>query len=42
MKLESQGIFLVPLAKGLRVSIASITEDKCRMIPAKVMAAMGY
>ena len=42
MKLEEQGIFLVPLAKGLRVSIASISEEKCRMIPGKIMAAMGY
>ena len=42
LKLEEQGIFLVPLAKGLRVSIASISEDKCRMIPAKIMEAMGY
>ena len=42
MKLEEEGIFLVPLAKGLRVSIASISEEKCRMIPEKVMRAMGY
>lgn len=42
MKLEEQGIFLVPLAKGLRVSIASISEEKCKIIPEKVMRAMGY
>lgn len=41
-KLEEEGIFLVPLAKGLRVSIASISEKKCRMLPAKIMCAMGY
>ncbi|WP_202931092.1 pyridoxal phosphate-dependent aminotransferase [Aminipila terrae] len=39
-KLQQQGIFLVPLAKGLRVSIASITEKECRMLPAKILAAM--
>lgn len=41
-RLEEDGIFLVPLAKGLRVSIASISEEKCRIIPEKVMRAMGY
>ena len=41
-KLESEGIFVVPLAKGLRVSIASISEEKCRILPAKIMKAMGY
>ena len=35
-ELQKDGIFLVPLAKGLRVSVAAITEEKCRMIPAKV------
>lgn len=39
-KLQEEGIFLVPLAKGLRVSIASITEEKCRMLPEKILAAM--
>ena len=39
-KLEKEGIFLVPLAKGLRVSVASISADKCRMLPAKIKAAM--
>ncbi len=39
-KLEKEGIFLVPLAKGLRVSVASISEEKCRRIPAKILAAM--
>jgi len=39
-KLEKEGIFLVPLAKGLRVSVASISEEKCREVPAKVLAAM--
>jgi len=39
-KLEKEGIFLVPLAKGIRVSVASISEEKCRMIPARIVAAM--
>ncbi len=40
-KLEKKGIFLVPLAKGLRVSVASISADKCRLIPSKILEAMG-
>lgn len=40
-RLEKEGIFLVPLAKGLRVSVASISEAKCRMIPARIKAAMA-
>ena len=39
-RLEKEGIFLVPLAKGLRVSIASVSEEVCRMLPAKILAAM--
>lgn len=39
-KLEKQGLFIVPLAKGLRVSIASISEEKCRKIPAMIKDAM--
>lgn len=39
-KLEKEGVFLVPLAKGLRVSVASISADKCRMLPAKIKKAM--
>ncbi len=39
-RLEKEGIFMIPLAKGLRVSIASVSEDVCRMLPAKVKAAM--
>ena len=40
-ELEKEGIFLVPLALGLRVSIASISEEKCRKIPARIIAALG-
>ncbi|MCL1982025.1 MAG: aminotransferase class I/II-fold pyridoxal phosphate-dependent enzyme [Clostridiales bacterium] len=38
-KLQKDGIFLVPLAKGLRVSVASISEERCRAIPGKVRDA---
>lgn len=40
-KLEKKGLFIVPLAKGLRVSVASISEERCRMLPAIIKAAMG-
>ena len=39
-KLEKEGIFLVPLAKGLRVSIASVPKWQCEMLPEKIKAAM--
>ena len=39
-KLEKQGLFTIPLAKGVRVSIASVSEEKCRRIPAMIKAAM--
>lgn len=40
-KLEMEGLFIVPLAKGLRVSVASVSEDACRKIPAMVKKAMS-
>ena len=39
-RLEKEGIFLVPLAKGLRVSVASVSEEVCRRLPARILAAM--
>jgi len=39
-KLQQDGIFLVPLAKGLRVTVAAISEEKCKNIPQKVVLAM--
>ena len=39
-QLEKQGLFIVPLAKGLRVSVASVSEEKCRRIPAMIKAVM--
>lgn len=40
-KLEKEGIFLVPLAKGIRVSVASVSEKNCKMLPAKIVEAMN-
>ncbi len=39
-KLEEEDIFLVPLKMGIRISVASISEAKCRMLPAKIKAAL--
>ena len=37
--LEEQGIFTVPLAKGVRISVASISEEKCVKV-AKAIAKL--
>ena len=39
-RLEEEGIFLVPLAKGLRVSVASISEEICGSLPRRILKAM--
>ena len=39
-KLQKDDIFLVPFAKGLRVTVAAISEEKCKAIPEKVLQAM--
>lgn len=39
-RLEEEGIFLVPLAKGIRISVASVSEKTCRQLPAKILNAM--
>ncbi len=39
-RLEEQDVFLVPLAKGIRVSVASIPESACRRIPPMIKAAL--
>jgi len=39
-RLEEEGIFLVPLAKGIRVSVASVSEEVCRRLPERILAAM--
>ncbi len=33
LELQKHGIFTVPVGKGLRVSVASISEEKCKMLP---------
>ncbi|MGX8774220.1 MAG: aminotransferase class I/II-fold pyridoxal phosphate-dependent enzyme [Bacillota bacterium] len=38
--LEEKDVFLVPLAKGIRVSVASIPESACRRIPAMIKEAL--
>lgn len=35
-KLEAKGIFLVPLAKGIRVAVASLPEKQCAILPAMI------
>ncbi len=39
-KLEAEGIFTVPLAKGIRISGASISEEVCRRLPAAIKNAI--
>ena len=39
-RLEKEGIFLVPIAEGLRVSVASVSEEVCCSLPARILAAM--
>jgi len=39
-KLEKEGIFTVPLAKGIRVSGASISEEVCRRLPQAIKNAI--
>lgn len=39
-KLREKGIFVIPLKKGIRVSVASITEKQCRELPEKIVEVM--
>ena len=39
-ELEKENIFLVPLAKGIRASVASMSEENCKMVPARIKACM--
>ena len=39
-KLEEQNIFLIPFGRGLRVSVACLSLEKCRSLPAKILEAM--
>ncbi|MDO4517650.1 MAG: aminotransferase class I/II-fold pyridoxal phosphate-dependent enzyme [Bacillota bacterium] len=38
--LEEEDVFIVPLAKGLRVSLASIPEEKCAALPAIIKSVL--
>lgn len=38
--LQKENIFAVPLGKGLRVSVASISEEKCSSLPAQMKKAI--
>ncbi len=33
LELQKEGVFTVPVGKGLRVSIAAISQERCRMLP---------
>lgn len=39
-KLEAKGVFVVPLAKGIRISVASISEEICRKLPTTIAEVM--
>ena len=39
--LEKKGVFLIEQNQGVRVSVASISEDKCRKLPAIIKDTMG-
>lgn len=39
-ELQKYDIFAVPIGKGIRIAICAISEEKCRMIPEKMVAAM--
>jgi len=39
-KLEAEGVFVVPLGKGIRISVASISEETCRRLPAIIAKVM--
>jgi len=39
--LQKEGVFTVPVGKGLRISIASISEERCRMLPPIILKAIN-
>ena len=39
-KLGEKNVFLIPFERGVRVSIAASSEEKCRRLPALIKAAM--
>lgn len=40
-ELQKSGIFTVPIGKGLRISVASVSEENCRILPEKMLAAIN-
>lgn len=40
VELQKEGIFTVPVGKGLRVSVASIPEEKCKILPPIIKKAI--
>lgn len=40
-RLAERGVFAVPLAKGIRVSVASISSDRCRYVAEVIAEVMG-
>ena len=40
-RLQDMNIFVIPMGRGLRVSVASNTEEECRRMPAKIKEAIG-
>ena len=39
-KLAEKNVFLIPFDKGVRVSVAAISEDKCHRLPAIIKSAI--
>lgn len=39
--LQKHGVFTVPMGKGLRISVASISEERCKTLPATIKAAIA-
>jgi aspartate/tyrosine/aromatic aminotransferase len=37
--LEKEDVFLVPLAKGIRVAVSAVSEEKCRALPPMIKRA---
>lgn len=39
-KLEQENLYIVPLKKGLRFAICSVSEEKCKIAPSIIKKAM--
>ena len=38
--MQKEGIFVVPLAMGLRVALSAVSEEKCRIVAPAIKKAM--